>query len=261
MPSIPPVESVRRSFAILEALGTAPALGVKQVAERTKLTPSTAHRLLITLVDCGYVMQDARTGRYQLAGKLVELAGRVPDRFADLRAAARASLEALREETGETANLVTLDGRDVVYIDQAEGSRSVRMFTQPGQRVLSHTTGSGKAILAYRDARELASLFPDALERLTPKTIRTRAALTTDLAGIRRRGYAIDHEEHEDGVSCVAAAVVSAFGRSVDAPSTSCPTPRIINASTAKLGNRVRRAAEATAALLDGGRAGKLHTV
>ena len=60
MPSIPPVESVRRSFAILEALGTAPALGVKQVAERTNLTPSTAHRLLITLVGCGYVMQDAR---------------------------------------------------------------------------------------------------------------------------------------------------------------------------------------------------------
>jgi DNA-binding IclR family transcriptional regulator len=248
VPSIPPVESVRRSFAILEALGTAPALGVKQVAERTELTPSTAHRLLVTLVDCGYVVQDARTGRYQLAGKLVGLAARVPDRFAGLRTAARGPLEDLRDATGETANLVALDGRDVVYIDQAEGSRSVRMFTQPGQRALSHTTGSGKAILAYREPRELASLFPSTLERLTPKTIRSLAALTTDLAAVRRRGYAIDHEEHEEGVSCVAAAVLTVPGRPVAALSVSGPTPRIINSHTAKLGRRVRQAAEATAA-------------
>jgi DNA-binding IclR family transcriptional regulator len=132
----------------------------------------------------------------------------------------------------------------VVYIDQAEGSRSLRMFTQPGQRALAHTTASGKAILAFRVADELEAMFPAVLERLTSKTIGTLAALASDLERVRTRGYAIDHEEHEDGVSCVAAPIRNGAGTPVAAVSVSGPTPRIISADTTRLGERVVEAAK-----------------
>jgi len=249
MPSTSPVESVRRAMAILEVLGSAPSLGVKQVAEQTMLTPSTTHRLLTTLVETGFVRQESRTGRYHLTGRLVELAARVPDPFKDLREAARISLDALRRETGETANLVVLDGRDVVYVDQAEGSRSLRMFTHPGQHALAHTTGSGKAMLACHDPADLETLLPATLEQITTKTITTRDQLLSDLRRTRKRGFAIDHEEHEDGVSCIAAAVPGQQAPYA-AVSISGPTSRLISANTTQLGTRVRTAAEAVSAHL-----------
>jgi DNA-binding IclR family transcriptional regulator len=248
--SIPPVQSIRRAFAVLEALGERGDLGVTEVSKATDFTPSTAHRLLITLVDCGYVSQDPRTSKYRLAGRLVDLASRVPDRWAELRQIARPHLEALKAATGESANLVVLVDRDVVYIDQVEGTRSLRMFTEPGHRTLAHTTGAGKAILAYRDADSLSDMYPEKLATMTPRTIGTLAELEIDLGRARERGYAVDDEEHEVGVSCVAAAVDDESGAAIAALSISGPTPRMINANTPELGRLLRRhAADVSLAL------------
>jgi IclR family acetate operon transcriptional repressor len=244
MSSIPPVQSIRRAFAVLEALADGGELGVTEVAVATGLTPSTAHRLLVTLVDCGYASQDPRSARYRLGGRVAELAARVPDRFGELRAAARPQLEALRGATGETANLVVPSDRDVIYVDQVEGTQSVRMFTEPGRRVPAHTTGAGKAILAQHDASEIARLYPGPLETPTRRTLATPAELAADLARARDRGYAVDDQEHEIGVSCIAAAIVDEKGRALGALSISGPSPRIVNADTAELGALVRQAAD-----------------
>jgi IclR family acetate operon transcriptional repressor len=214
---------------------------------------STAHRLLAGLVERGYIGQNPANGRYALGLKVLELAGGRELRTAPLRAAARPHLERVQQATGETANLVVLDGDRVIYVDQVEGSHSVRMFTRPGSSALAHTTGSGKAILTYLPAAAIAALYPrerEPFERLTPRTLTTLEALRQDFVRIRRRGYALDREEHEEGVSCVATPVFDAGGAACGAISLSGPSSRIERADTGTLGVLLRsHAAEVSAAL------------
>jgi IclR family acetate operon transcriptional repressor len=226
---------------------------VSEVAARTGLVVSTAHRLLAGLVDRGYIGQNPANGRYALGFKAIELAGGCELRTAALRAAARPHLQRVQQATAETANLVVLDGDRVIYVDQVEGSHSVRMFTRPGSSALAHATGSGKAILTYLPAAAIATLYPRArepFERLTPRTLTTLEALRQDFVRIRRRGYALDREEHEEGVSCVATTVFDASGAACGAISISGPSSRIERADTGTLGLLLRsQAAEISAAL------------
>jgi DNA-binding IclR family transcriptional regulator len=240
------VQSLDRALDVLEALGEAGHLGVSEVASRTGLVVSTAHRLLAGLADRGYVRQAASHGHYTLGFKVLELAGRVQARTAALCAVARPHLESIREATSETTNLVILDRDRVVYVDQVPGLHNVRMFTQVGSSALAHTTASGKAMLAHRPAEAIVKLYPperEPLERLTPRTQTTVASLRNDFVSIRRRGYAIDNEEHEDGVSCVAAPVAGG-GIVFAAISISAPTTRIVHADTGELGRLLCRHAE-----------------
>src|SRR6201991_5117255 len=126
------VQSLERALDLLEALATAGELGVSDLAAKTGLVPSTAHRLLGTLVARGYAAQSPASGRYLMGYKLLELTSGLQDRLERLRTAARPHLEAIQEETGETTNLVVLEGRDVVYIDSVSGTRSVRLHTEVG---------------------------------------------------------------------------------------------------------------------------------
>lgn len=247
------VQSVDRALDVLEALSTAGELGVSQVAGRTGLTVSTAHRLLAGLAGRGYVAQNPETGRYLLGFKVLELTGGLEVLTSPLRAAARPYLERIQQATSETTNLVILDGDRVIYVDQVEGSHSVRMFTRLGRSALAHTTGSGKAILTYRPPDVIEKLYPSSrepFERLTPRTLTTLDALRDDFVRIRRRGYALDTEEHEEGVSCVATAVFDAAGFACAAISISGPTARIDGADTRELGQLLHGHAAAVSAQL-----------
>lgn len=247
------VRSVERALDVLESVGAAGEQGVSEVAVRTGLVPSTAHRIMSTLTQRGYLSQDVVSGRYRLGASVLGLARTLDLRTSDLRAAARSHLRQIREATGESANLVVLDGRQVVYVDQVEGSHSVRMFTEIGSTALAHTTGSGKAILAEMSVDELARLYgpgQEPFEQPTARTLSTAAALEADLERIRRRGYALDSEEHEVGVSCVAAAVLGLSGTPVGAISVSGPTSRIARYEVRQLGALLHRhAAEISAAI------------
>ena len=158
----PRVQSLERALDLLEALATADELGVSDIAARTGLVPSTAHRLLGTLVARGYAAQSPASGRYLMGYKLLELTSGLQDRLARLRTAARPHLEAIQEQTGETTNLVVLEGRSVVYIDSVSGTRSVRLFTEIGRSIPAHTSGAGKALLAWREPADVEALL-DAL--------------------------------------------------------------------------------------------------
>lgn len=246
----PRVQSLERALDLLEVLASVHELGVSELAARTGLVPSTAHRLLATLTDRRYVA--AERGRYRLGPRLRELTEGRTDPIDRLREMARPHLQAIQRATGETANLIVLEGVNAVYVDQVEGSRMIRMFTEVGSGVLAHTTGGGKAILAALPAERVAALYgARTLERLTPHTLTTLAALEEDIARIRRRGFAIDDEEHEEGVSCVAAVILAANGEPVAALSISGPSPRIVNAATADLGELLRRHAEQISAALE----------
>jgi IclR family transcriptional regulator, KDG regulon repressor len=231
------VQSLERAFDLLEALAAGGELGVTELANRTGLVPSTAHRLLHTLTKRGYVTQSPESGRYLLGYKVVEVASGLEHRRERLRAVARPHLEGIQRATGETVNLVVLEADRVVYIDQVEGSRNVRMFTTVGTSVLAHSTGSGKAIMAFGPPEAPAALYGEReLEQLTRRTLTTLAALEDDFKRIRRRGYALDNEEHEEGVGCVAAAVSDHTGRPCAAISVSGPTARILHEHSSELG-------------------------
>jgi DNA-binding IclR family transcriptional regulator len=236
------VQSVERAFDLVEALADGDELGVTELADRTGLVPSTAHRLLATLAKRGYATRRATSGGYALGYKVVELANGLESSLARLRGVARPHLESIQQATGESANLTILDGDRVVYVDQVQGSRRMRMFTTVGAAVLAHTTASGKAILAHGQPDALTELYSEdgELERLTPRTLTTVEALRKDLERIARRGYAIDNEEHEEGVSCVAAAIFDHTDRPCAAISISAPSARIVHADTSELGTLLR---------------------
>jgi DNA-binding IclR family transcriptional regulator len=246
------VQSVERAFDLLEALAGGAELGVTELAGRTGLVPSTAHRLLATLTKRGYVTHSSDTGRYVLGYKVIEVANGLENSLSRLRRIARPHLESVQRATGETTNLVILDGERVIYVDQVEGSRNVRMFTVVGAAALAHTTAAGKAILACGLPESVSSLYAgrEQLEGLTASTLTTVKALQKDLEEIARRGYAIDNEEHEEGVGCVAVPIFDGADHPCAAMSVSGPTVRILHADTAELAALMRgHASEISSAL------------
>jgi DNA-binding IclR family transcriptional regulator len=246
------VQSLDRALDLLEALATGGEFGVTELANRTGLVPSTVHRLLATLAKRGYVAQSAESGRYRLGYKVAEIGAGFGEGLARLRAVAHPHLESISRETGETVNLVVLDGDRVVYVDQVEGTRRVRMFTAVGTAALAHTTGAGKAILAFGPPEALIELYGgrEPLARLTPATLVTIAALGDDFARIRARGYALDEEEHEIGVGCIATPVLDDGGRPLAAISVSGPSTRVLRGNADELGGLLGRHAAEIAATL-----------
>lgn len=234
-----PVQSVGRSLDLLEAVASE-NVGLVALAERTGLGPSTAYRLLATLMERGYVTRSPRTGRFRVGHKLVELAAVAARDSESLRSIMRPHLEQLRDATDETANLVVPDGVSIVYVDQVESSRAVRMFTTIGRRVPAHASAAGKAILASSPAVLLDERGAAGLERLTPHTLTTTRALAADLDVIRARGFAVDSEEYELGVVCVAATILGPDGEAIAAVSVSGPSERMRETDLDALGALVR---------------------
>jgi IclR family acetate operon transcriptional repressor len=234
------VQSVARSLALLEAVASETELGLVELAGRTRLQPSTAHRLLATLVECGYVVQNPRTSRYRLGHKVVELTGSAEQRLRRLRTVVRAHLKALRDLTDETTNLVVLDRFSAIYIDQFESSRAVRMFTEVGRTVPAHASASGKAMLAFAPTGVVENLLAQApLEALTAQTLTDAEQLRRELARVRARGYAVDNEEYEEGVVCVAAPIFGAGAEVQAAISVSGPAGRMHRRDLAGLGETI----------------------
>ena len=245
------VQSVERSLEILEALAGGGELGLLEVASRTGLQPSTAHRLLATLVVRGYAVQTRPSGRYMLGYKLAELAGAVGERSSRLRTLARAHLSAVQAATGESANLSVLAPPNSVYVDHLDGTRAVRMFARIGAAVPAHASAAGKAMLAYLPPEALAEVVgTEPLAALTAHTITSLAALRGELDTIRARGYAIDDEEHEPGVGCVAAPIFDRDASAVAALSVSAPTQRIRGGDPATLGTLLAEQAAAVSQAL-----------
>lgn len=222
------VQSVERTLDILEALADRGEAGIAQLSHQVGLHASTVHRLLSTLISRGYVRQNHETGRYQLGLKALDVARAVRDHL-DLRMEALPILRELMQKSGETANLAVLDGQHLVYLEQVSSPGwMLRMFVQVGARAPLHSTASGKVLLAYLPEIELNKKLAD--YTLTPyasRTIVDKGILLSELAEVRRAGYATDYGEQEEGVSCVAGPVRDSTGRVVAAISVSGPWIRI----------------------------------
>ena len=182
--------------------GRAPDIG--EIAVATDVPLPTVHRLLPTLVDRGY-MRQMPNRRYALGFRLVPLAATASSMVgADTEACSARLVDAL----GETANLAILSGSHAEYVAQVPSRHTMRMFTEVGRQVDLHCTGVGKALLAQLDdVRVRAVVRRVGLGRQTEHTLVTEADLLADLNLVRARGYALDEQEQEAGVRCVAVPV------------------------------------------------------
>lgn len=256
------VQSVERALDILEALaGADEMVSLSQLHAQLDLPFGTLHRLLSTLIECGYAAQDADSQRYGPGPKLLEVATRAESnsRFS-LSRIAKPFMQTLTEFTGETTNLVTPRNGEAVYVSQVTGEQLMRMFTVVGQHSPLYCTGAGKSILAgLPDQRIHDYLATTHLATWTPNTITTPEALWAELQAIRARGFSVDDEEHEIGARCVAAPIFNREGVCVAAISVSSPTPRLSRACAFELGPRVRAAADGCSAELGFVSAAPIH--
>jgi DNA-binding IclR family transcriptional regulator len=199
------LQSVDHALAVLESFDAAtPELGVTTLSSRLKLAKSTVYRLLSTLAARGYVYQNPATGKYRLGLKAFEVGSLAVSQLT-VREVAIPLLEKLRDITKETVHLGVRDGEAVIYIDKIETPHAMRMYSRTGRRAPLHCTALGKVLLAFAPAAEAARLLRRGLRRYTPNTVTDPDVLGKELGKIREDGYALDQEEFEEGLKCVAA--------------------------------------------------------
>lgn len=235
--------SLDKALTVIDAVAAAGQIGVRALAERTGYPPATIHRILGVLVKRRYLIQEPTGREYRLSWKLLELSVSFRESL-DIISVARPVMRELVESVGETVNLVVFDGGEAIYIDQVDNSQSMlRMFTRVGGRVPLYCSGVGKVFLAGRPRAEVldywAGIEPIAF---TERTIIDRDAFLTELAAIRDQGFAVDNEEREQGVRCVAAAI-GPTGLVEAALSISGPSSRVTEEKTPSLGREAAAAA------------------
>lgn len=240
------IRSVDRAVDILERIAAQNgALTVDQVVAATRLPKTTVFRVLATLATRRLVERDEQTQTYRL-GMLALVIGARAMGDLDLRRSARPHLERLAAETGETVHLSILSDDKALCIDKLDTSRSMRMASFVGFLDPLHCSGVGKALLAFQDEPVRQQLMTRMqFEAHTPHTITDPERLAAQVAEIRIRGYAIDDEEIEQGLRCVAAPIRDHSGAVTAAVSISGPTTRVTDANLADLVKAVQGCARA----------------
>ena len=191
------------------------------VAQAFGLARSNAHRTLQTLVERGWVVQDAQTTAYRPSLRLFEL-GAMVGASADIQAMVRPHLAALSAATGETIHLAALDGAEIIYLDKFDSPRPVAAYSRVGGRAPAACVASGKALLAaLRLDRAGLEAVVGTLVPHTPNSITDIEALLVELERIRTRGYAENREEWRLGVGGLSASSRPAWRSSTPAASLS----------------------------------------
>lgn len=223
-----PIKVLNKTFSILEILlQHGSAMNMTEISGKLKLYPSTIHRILDTLKYWGYVEQDSHTQKYQLGLKVLEL-GMTKLHQMDLAKEATPYLKELVKQCNETIHLGVLEDDEVMYLAKEESSQTIRMISYVGKRAPLHCTALGKVLLAYMPEEKRRKILQyKGLPRLTERTITDKGELEKELAKIREQGFALDREEHEKDIRCIAAPIRNYQGDVVAAISISSPVFRI----------------------------------
>jgi len=229
------VQTLERASLILDILGQSPqGISIKDLSDRMHLPKGTTHRLVSSLSYFGFVRQDQNTKNYFLGFKLVELGNMLLGQL-DLRKEAELFLRNLAQRTKETVHLVILDGNEIVYLDKLETephTGGLRMASRVGSRNPAHSCAVGKALMAYLPAEALARIVEEkGLPKRTGNTITDYNQLKEHMTLVRKQGYAVDDEENERGIRCVAAPIFNEAGKAVAAISVSGPAFRVTKKS------------------------------
>jgi DNA-binding IclR family transcriptional regulator len=208
-----------RGLAVLEAV-VAGAARLEDVADRTGLSRSAAHRLLTTLTQRGYLQQVAGEG-WRPGFTLIELAGQAEQHLDPTRVLQEA-IEEIAVQVQDSVHVGVLSGSQVVYVAKAQGARTLQLISHVGLRLPAQNTALGRALYAA-DVDAAAATFDPGLAQ-TPRSVRTVEEFRQLLVETRERGYGLDDEESTLGLTCVAVALPTGEGRPVAAISVSTPT-------------------------------------
>jgi IclR family transcriptional regulator, acetate operon repressor len=232
------VAAVDHALRVLLLLSERQRLRVVDVAAELGVARSTAHRLLSTLQQHEFAVQDAH--KAYRPGPVFAHISLSRTANADLRSAVRPLLERLNREVDETCHLVVLEGNGARFVDCVESSQVLRTGSRLGMLLPAHTNSAGKALLAELPSHVFVSLYPRGVPSRLGAGMQARRALQRQLAEIRKRGYATNFEESAQGVTAVGACVRDTAGKAIAAlaiasPSTRCPRQRIPELAAALL--------------------------
>jgi len=222
------IQSVERTFAVLECLAAQGEMGVRELHGTTGLSVATVHRILSTLTQLGYVRQVEMGGRYALTYKMLVL-GNAVTRHHDVVQLVHPVLRELSAQAGETVHFAQWADTNIRYIDKVVPSTGVVvMGSYLGMELPLHSTAVGKAILAELPEEEARRLWERSEHRVyTPNTIVSWEELARQLDQVRTDGVAYDEEEREPGISCVGICIMDAAGQPTWAVSISCADGRM----------------------------------
>lgn len=244
------IKSLDRALNVFAYLSEEQGKPLTVLAEETGQSPATVYRILITLLGQGLVEFDPAEQVWHIGPRAFVIGSRFLRRTS-LVDRARPVMRRLMEITGETANLGVEREGMVLFLSQVETHESIRAFFPPGTLSQMHASGIGKALLANMETTLQARLLRDmTLTRYTPHTITTVEGIIQDLANIRTAGYALDNEEKNLGMRCIAAPVFDYNREVVAGISVSGPVSRLSMENAADLAQHVMyAAAELTSAI------------
>lgn len=215
-----------KGMKMLQALASSEGpRGVSDLARELGLTKSNSHRLLKTLVSCGFAQSNGDSGKYSATLKLWELGSQVLAKV-DIKNVSGTFLQALADKTGETVHLSVFIENVVVYIDKIDSPQPVRAYSQIGKSAPAYCVATGKVLLAYQ-SEEVIEGVCRSLEQHTSRTITDPEELQRELARIRQLGYAINRGEWREGVCGVGAPIRDSSGQVVGAVGISGPATRM----------------------------------
>ncbi len=230
------METVKKAINVLEILlNQEEGIGLSELAGLAGLNVSTTYRLVSALASKGFVTQPYRRGKYSLGPRFLEFS-RAYMRKIKVREVAKPFMESLHRAVGESINLAILESGEAVYIEHIRSDHNLRMFTELGSRGPLHCSGVGKIFMANMTGDEISTFKNTLLRKYTDNTKTSLTELEPEMATIRQNGFAIDNEERELGVRCVAAPIKGADGRVIAALSISGPSIRLSKKRVRELG-------------------------
>lgn len=246
------IKSLDRAMAVFEFLSEGQGKALSTLASDLSQSPATVYRILITLEGRGLVEFDQVDQVWHIGPRAFIIGARFLKRTS-LVERARPILRHLMERTGETANLGVEQNGHVLFVSQVETHASIRAFFPPGTLSRLHASGIGKALMAQMDGPRVDRLLNAApMEQFTEFTLTDHAALKADLLNSRVRGYALDGEERNLGMRCIASPVFDMHGEAVAGISVSGPTSRVGETQIAEFGEAVVAAAQELTAAIGG---------
>ena len=247
--AVPAVSAAVRALAVLDRLSRHRSVGLEDLARETRLAKPTVYRFLLTLQELGYARR-VEGDQWGMTLKLFNVGSRALDHV-DLHSVARPVAMELSEDLGETVHMGVLEGDSAVYVLKIESRHTIRMFSRVGRRIPLYCTAIGKVLLAFAREDERDSALKGVRQlAFTQRTLTTRAALHAELGRIREQGFALDDEEHEDGIHCIGAPIFDHTGAVVATISVSWPGFRYAREEEAGKIDRVKAAAAHISALL-----------
>ena len=220
------IKSLDRAMSVFERLSQSQGMTLTEISEALDQSPATVYRVLVTLEGRGLVEFDTDEQIWHIGAQAFVIGARFLRRT-NLVDRARPILRRLMEETGETANLGREQLGQVLFLIQAETHENIRAFFPPGTLSAMHSSGIGKVLLAHMEEDRRNALIERELKRYTEHTITRPDALRTELQTIRDRGFALDGEERNLGMRCIAAPVFDHNKMVVAGVSVSGPTSRV----------------------------------